>query len=1269
MATGGDPVYTTETSLGLRLMALITDEGTPVLRKLFNWEVSRMTPRGKSLQEHLQDHKGNLFDLLNSDQQKIVYPSTGVANSSKDFDISLLCLLLERLCKTDHMALIHQLRKFRNKNHGHITNTALSKGKFDQLWKELSEVLLGLGRVVNNVAENRDLESRITKRKVLSIEPEHAQKYQTKFEVFYRQDNKLKDLIVAHGEKMWSLIQEEHRLSQRERIKINNLLSKIRKERRHSETTQGKQHTKLLKKLDELEKMLKAIKDAGQHTDTDSTVVPQRTSAHRPHLIKQCMCHQTGDSEGMPPTIKKLRKSLQRWYRSQLRRLTPLPWCEDLYLDVEQMFTTLQMVGWDGIKEDCMVEAENMFQPHKSIVPKTIRVEGDPGIGKTTLCYKIVYDCSAKKSKFDVNNKFSSFKLVLYVEMRKVPHDATDAKSTIFQQVFSEAFNEYEEEFWKYVKCNPEDVLFVLDGLDEMPEETRQKLKIAQFIRGQIIQDVHVIVTSRPYLCNQQLASCDRHLIIKGYSHENIECYINRNPKLDSSSKEGLLKQLTENESLHQLTENPLNLALLCVMWQEDWNDAVLPQTLTGLYSILVLAIIKRYAKKCPGISDASDLSLEEMPEPIQVKVDLLKKLAWKGIEEDRLHFSGKELDEGVVKMGFLTKDLNLTTLIQQSFCFQFLHKTFQEYFAAKHLLSLCAKTGKQSSKATNVLMECVQHEKYQQVLKFLAGLLGTNADCLFEAFHDSLSTKQDETFERVVSLCLECLHECGAGTELVRYVGDVLPRDWSVGFIIEDIDEDDQNSAGKCVLSCKTNMSSHEEMVGERIWQSNEALYGLVHLLNHLAQQHSEQDNPQLSNVYFRVGLQHATCRFLRAVSSMKVFSFLSVESDILVINEASNLLLSDAYKDLTCDFSIYSSVHLEGTLNPTNQDAFSGAIEKVIRLGSMTREGGASVELQINCADDIYVPGFASSSLSCIVTATKQSQIESSHSQGNLRLHFSVNNLPLAEKPAVQSQLADLSAILEDSTCIFRVLKFVCICEDGSFVSTGTTGQHLNMLLQSLTVNQSLTEVSFLCDGPENVVECLCNVFAKNRTLQKLEIGFFHPVDDETMANIFSSYPVDSQSHIKSFSVSIKTRLDPSLTDTTVSNCHSYEQTIRAILYICKNLGEGCALQRISFISSCRNIMMNTVDIMMRIKEALGKVSQVTPVCPSSLLKPLVEAIVDSQLLVNLGGIIWEGVTDLHVTDEERTKYDNSDTLRRSQLGYSDTGVSIKQLLGFKD
>ncbi|XP_066267489.1 E3 ubiquitin-protein ligase DZIP3-like [Branchiostoma lanceolatum] len=169
-------VYTEETANGAKVAALLIDVGTPLVRAVFDEEVRRMSP--PSLQLQLRKSK-NRLGRLNPDQQDILYNSpTGVANSSEDFDIVLLSLLLGRLChmkppKTgwskeppaednSPVAWIIRLRLFRNKNYGHMTSTALSQEKFDQLWEELSDILIELGgdpdRIVKRKAQNIDLD-------------------------------------------------------------------------------------------------------------------------------------------------------------------------------------------------------------------------------------------------------------------------------------------------------------------------------------------------------------------------------------------------------------------------------------------------------------------------------------------------------------------------------------------------------------------------------------------------------------------------------------------------------------------------------------------------------------------------------------------------------------------------------------------------------------------------------------------------------------------------------------------------------------------------------------------------------------------------------------------------------------------------------------------------------------------------------------------------------------------------------------------------------
>ncbi|CAH1245627.1 DZIP3 [Branchiostoma lanceolatum] len=260
MATGGDPVYTPETANGARLQALLIDEGTPLVRKVFDDKVKTMNP--PDLRDQLLRQRNDLEGYLDPSQLEKVYPGGGVANSSEHFDMSLLCLLLGRLChmrppKTgwgeeppvgdkSPIAWIIRLRLFRNDNYGHITSTALSNTKFKKLWKKLSDILRGLGGDQN----------KILKRKTQTIDPEQAKMYREKFERLHRQDNEVKDLIVAQGAQtaaQWGSLAED---IQRQ---TSSESKKTRKELRNIKGAHGKQHKQIMGKFEEEQTALKTF--------------------------------------------------------------------------------------------------------------------------------------------------------------------------------------------------------------------------------------------------------------------------------------------------------------------------------------------------------------------------------------------------------------------------------------------------------------------------------------------------------------------------------------------------------------------------------------------------------------------------------------------------------------------------------------------------------------------------------------------------------------------------------------------------------------------------------------------------------------------------------------------------------------------------------------------------------------------------------------------------------------------------------------------------
>lgn len=164
--------YTPEVQNGIRLSALLINEGTKAVRNRF---IEKLRERNfKSVAEALQDKKirakiESLYKgakgkpkLLNDNQYHLLFPKKGKPNWD-NFDLTLLTLLLRQMLNlpppmstnnwkdnpddkdTGFCADLVRIRHMRNEIYGHISHMGLPDCEFKILWANLETVLLRLG--------------------------------------------------------------------------------------------------------------------------------------------------------------------------------------------------------------------------------------------------------------------------------------------------------------------------------------------------------------------------------------------------------------------------------------------------------------------------------------------------------------------------------------------------------------------------------------------------------------------------------------------------------------------------------------------------------------------------------------------------------------------------------------------------------------------------------------------------------------------------------------------------------------------------------------------------------------------------------------------------------------------------------------------------------------------------------------------------------------------------------------------------------------------
>ena len=477
--------------------------------------------------------------------------------------------------------------------------------------------------------------------------------------------------------------------------------------------------------------------------------------------------------------VKLLRAEYER--RS---KLMPLSWFNIIQLPLENVYTRLKIVSRrkaDFELENVEVDMYDIFKDLKKGEDVMTLVEGSPGIGKTTFCLKLAYDWA--RETVPTNSSFPKLEFVLLLKCRDIDKDIMEAiKEQLLPEDMKGGTWTKFSEFIKDIHVQ-EKVLIILDGLDELPE--RSQHFVDKLLLRRILPFCYILVTSRQEkgIDVRKNFEFDLLLEIKGFTEDDAYCYIKKHfqnvgPK-HSSKGETLAKEVKENTLLNALRNNPLNLLLLCVIY-EDY-DGKLPTSRTELYQVIVQCLLRRYCAKHSLVVPEDNTLEKRFDEDILA----LGELAWTCLLNDRKSFREEELAEREVrnknlvarKIGLLYKEERLKRILRSQYEYWFLHKTFQEYLAAAFI------TQKLLSEEVNVFEfttfdDLVQ--KYPQVFLFVSGMLGEKATELFNQIGEELKKRGDwdwnQCSEQESRFFLESFSETGHAEQMATSLCGVMP-------------------------------------------------------------------------------------------------------------------------------------------------------------------------------------------------------------------------------------------------------------------------------------------------------------------------------------------------------------------------------------------------------------------------------------------------------------------------------------------------------------
>ncbi|XP_062895857.1 NACHT, LRR and PYD domains-containing protein 3-like [Mobula hypostoma] len=328
------------------------------------------------------------------------------------------------------------------------------------------------------------------------------------------------------------------------------------------------------------------------------------------------------------------------------------------------------------------------FSRSKSKSGSSAAVAGVPGIGKTTMVQKIVYDWATGKI-------YQQFQFVFSFKFRHL--NSINCRINLRELILDQYpyFGNFLREVWK----NPEGLLFIFDGLDEFKHridfadsrrDTEPKHQcpdpewwcevsdiVYSLIQGKLLPGCSVLVTTRPTALGLlEKAEISVRAEILGLSGEERKEYFIRHFD-DRTVAEAVFKHVKENEILYTMSYNPsycwiLALALGPFFTQRDRDLQRVPKTITQLYSYYIYNILKNHGREI------------ENPRDVLLSVG---QMAFRGVSQKKIVFTDGDLIKYNLQpsqflSGFLMELLEREDSAR-SVVYTFPHLTIQEFVAA----------------------------------------------------------------------------------------------------------------------------------------------------------------------------------------------------------------------------------------------------------------------------------------------------------------------------------------------------------------------------------------------------------------------------------------------------------------------------------------------------------------------------------------------------------------------------------------------------------